>query len=784
MNGAVGKGSDGGRVDSFSRGATMRFAASLFVLTLTPIASAQTVDFAINPSQTAAISPYIYGINGSSVGAYTNAPFTRIGGNRLTAYNWTNNDSNAGSDWYYQNDGLMSSSTAPGAAMASGIAATQGTNRAIDITVPINGYVSADRLGNGDVRYVNGDPSQLDPNYLSARFKPEQPAKGSAFTTNAAMLQSSPTVYQDEMVNWVNVTYPTSNVFYSLDNEPDLWSSTHAEVHRAPVTYAELLQKTTAYATAIKNVAPNTKIFGPVSYGWYGFTTLQGASDSGANGDFLTYYLNRTAAASKTFGKRLVDVLDLHWYPEAQGAGIRITTADIGLSGGTLAAVMAARIQAPRSLWDSTYVESSWITSSLGGQAINLLPREQAKMTSAANSYGGAYAASKIAITEYNYGGGDDISGGIAQADVLGVFGKQGVFAAAEWGLNPNESFIGGAFEMYRNYDGKGSTFGDISVATTNSNAANASIYASDDSTNSGRMILVAINKTTGGLTAQLSLPNAPDGRPFTEAAIYSLTAKNPTPQFVEDIAITNPVNFSYTMPGYSVTTIGLTVAPIAVWSTVVSGSWSSAGNWTGGVPNAIGAGAVFSISTTAALTITLDKPQTVGTLLLGNLGNASVGYTLTGTGTNTLTLNNSGSGASITVTDGIHAINAPVILADNLLVSGSGTLAFSNSSSITGSYSLTMSGLGTLILSGSDNYAGGTNVTAGTLIVTNNTALPTGTGLTVGAGGTFIFDPSAAGSPVATSSAAAAVPEPSTLALLTVGALGLLGYAWRCRRS
>ena len=80
----------------------------------------------------------------------------------------------------------------------------------------------------------------------------------------------------------------------------------------------------------------------------------------------------------------------------------------------------------------------------------------------------------------------------------------------------------------------------------------------------------------------------------------------------------------------------------------------------------------------------------------------------------------------------------------------------------------------GTLILSGSDSYTGGTTVNAGTLIATSNAALPAGTSLTVGAGGTLIFDPSLAGSPVAGSSggAVAAVPEPGTLVLLLTAAI------------
>ena len=83
----------------------------------------------------------------------------------------------------------------------------------------------------------------------------------------------------------------------------------------------------------------------------------------------------------------------------------------------------------------------------------------------------------------------------------------------------------------------------------------------------------------------------------------------------------------------------------IAVWASPVIGNWNSADNWTGGmVPNAAGAGAVFSASATAAVTITLGTPQTVGTLQFANSGNASLGYILSGSGSNTLTLNDSGS--------------------------------------------------------------------------------------------------------------------------------------------
>ena len=280
------------------------------------------VHFAIDVQQDVRpISRFVYGVNGDFAGGYSNAALVRMGGNRWTAYNWENNASNAGTDWYNQNDSLLSDSDAPGEAVRSTIAAAQAHDAGVLVTIPINGYVAADKNGGGDVNQT--------PNYLQTRFEVSLPAKGAPFTL--APSAGDGFVYQDEFVNWVLHEFPggadpAHPIYYPLDRAR-LWPSTHPRIHPNPTTYAELAQKTIDYATAIKNVSPDALVFGPVNYGWYGYVALQGAPDA-AGRDFQAFWLAQVEAAQQLRGSRLVDVLDVHWYPEAQGGGVRITGTD------------------------------------------------------------------------------------------------------------------------------------------------------------------------------------------------------------------------------------------------------------------------------------------------------------------------------------------------------------------------------------------------------------------------------------------------------------------------
>jgi hypothetical protein len=498
------------------------------------------------------ISRFIYGINQFHLvqdgmnGHFSNLTFNRLGGNRLTDYNWTNNASNAGNDYHFESDDYLvmgplfkGVADSPGGACIPSIHASAQHNAALLLTIPINGFVSAHKLPTpNDVRKI--------PDYFKAEFRSEQPRKNAPFTLTPD--PDSPIIYEDEFVNWVKTKYPYAEsdpihpIWFSLDNEPDLWQSTHLEVHPDPVTYAEVVRKNIDYAAAAKDVMPGTLIFGPVDYGWHGMQTLQDAPD-GNGRDWLDFYLDQMAAAEKKAGKRLLDVLDVHYYPEATGNGVRI----MGSPNNT-PPVAAARVQATRSLWDPSFTETSWITEKSTHGPIRLLPLLQEKIAA-------HYPGTKLALTEYEFGGGDDISGAIAQADALGIFGVQGLFAAALW-PGRHIPFSSAAFDMYRNFDGNNGSFGDISVKAQTSNIEDSAIYASKDSANPGTMVIVVINRTDQPQPTQLHLHNA---GPFKHAQVFQFTSAAPKPQPDGDIPVNDGQTLDYTMPARSISTIQLT---------------------------------------------------------------------------------------------------------------------------------------------------------------------------------------------------------------------------------
>jgi len=192
----------------------------------------------------------------------------------------------------------------------------------------------------------------------------------------------------------------------------------------------------------------------------------------------------------------------------------------------------ALRLRSTRALWDESYTDESWID-----EPVRLIPRLQEWI---ADNYPGT----RLAITEYNWGALDDLNGALAQADVLGIFGREGLDLATLWDP-PDSATAPGiqAFRLYRNYDGRGSGFGDVSVAASSTDQDRLALYAAQRSADNA-LTLVAINKTGAELTSALTL-NGFD--PAATATVYRYSAANLN-------AITTLPNQAVTAGGFSAT--------------------------------------------------------------------------------------------------------------------------------------------------------------------------------------------------------------------------------------
>lgn len=501
--------------------------------------------FEINPdSAKRHISSAIYGVNTVPLSSdnvtnllpAANLKAERIGGNRLTGYNWENNYSNAGSDWKNNSDDHLlnnpvKTAAGPGGTMITFMDRCKKLNEYSTIQLPMAGYVAAD----------NGGPvteSQVAP---SSRWKKVVYQKGSAFATSPSI--SDDNVYVDEFVNYMVKKYGKASEggvkSYCLDNEPGLWTSTHARIVPAALSIDTLIARSVALSKAVKAVDPSAEILGNEAFGWMEYRTfsqVSGWDSYKTKYDWaISAYLGEMKKKSDEAGKRLLDVLTVHWYPEAKGDK-RICEDTAGSE-----STIQARLQAPRSLWDSTYVETSWITSSNSGKAINLLPRLQKSIDT-------TYPGTKLGITEYNYGGSAHISGALALVDVLGVFGSKGVYVANLH--DAVKGFLAPAFLMYQNFDGKYSTYGDTCVAAVSPSAADYSVYASLDSKSSKLLHVMLINKKSTESSITFNIKGT---KQYKAGIVYALTKDSTKIARLKDVDPISNSKVNYTVPAYAV---------------------------------------------------------------------------------------------------------------------------------------------------------------------------------------------------------------------------------------
>jgi hypothetical protein len=441
------------------------------------------------------ISPLIYGVSVGDSNALRvlNAPLNRHGGNLASRYNWQTNASNHAADWYFES--LPQSGTGPGGAVDSLILDSRGGQADPMITIPINGWVA--RLGAAGQRTCSysiaryGSQSGSDAQWFPDAGNGSRAATGQAITNNNPN-DANMAVSTNFQAGWIrHLTNRWGSAtnggvrYYLMDNEWGLWHSTHRDVWPVGVTMDQARDIFCNYAAMIKSIDPQANILGPEEWGWTGFLysgyDAQWGSQHGwggtlpdraahGNADFIPWWLGQVAQRSAAAGRRLLDIFTLHFYPQGGEFSEDVSSA-----------MQLRRNRSTRALWDTNYVDETWIAD-----RVALIPRMQNWATN--------YPGTALGLTEYNWGAENHMNGATAQADLLGIFGREGLNLATRWTTPATHTPVARAFQMYRNYDGANAAFGDMSVATAAPAPDQLAAFGAQR-TNDGALTVMLINK-------------------------------------------------------------------------------------------------------------------------------------------------------------------------------------------------------------------------------------------------------------------------------------------------
>jgi hypothetical protein len=484
------------------------------------------------------INPNVYGVAFATAAqlADLNVPLNRSGGNAATRYNWQLNAANRAADWFYESIG--ETSALAGESADAFIRDTKSAGAQPMITIPMIGWTA--KLGPNRAKLASFSVAKYGAQQSTDPYMPDAGngvrANGSEIGGNDPNDANMPVdaLFQQAWVQHL-VTQWGGVRWYLLDNEPSIWHATHRDVHPAGATMDEVLAKMRDHAQRIRATDPNALICGPEEWGWAGYF-YSGYDQQWAAAHDWSSFPDRTAhggaesvpwLVSQLRG--LLDVVTVHYYPQSGELSDDLSTA-----------MQLRRNRSTRSLWDPKYVDESWI-----GDTVRLIPRMR------------EWAAGlPIGITEYNWGAEGNMNGATAQADVLGIFGREGLDLAARWTTPAAGSPAYDAIKIYRNYDGAKSAFGDTSVGAGGPNPDDVAVFAAQRS--SDNALTVMIVKVLSGTTAaavKLSNFNAAANAQRWQLASGTHVAR------LADVAVSGGA-LSLTLPAKSVTLLVIPPAP------------------------------------------------------------------------------------------------------------------------------------------------------------------------------------------------------------------------------
>ncbi|MBS0571194.1 MAG: glycoside hydrolase family 44 protein [Proteobacteria bacterium] len=469
-------------------------------------------------------SPLIFGVAFGDPARNAQMGYTvdRWGGNSTTRYNWQTDVANHAFDYYFENipNDAVSCAGSPANSADAFVYCARAAGAQALMTIPTIGwtprsdspsghpYLAGFSVARYGVQIANpyGAPA-VDPYDTDAGTGYCNPAVNkTGYCVGGLIVNNNPTdtstaitpTFEQQWVAHMQSAFGTAAnggvKLFSLDNEVMLWDSTHRDVHPLPATYDEIWNKTVAYATAIKQQDPNALVTGPVTWGYCDL--FGSAADNCLDGNdrqshggtpFVAWYLQQVCAYQQQNDVRLIDYLDLHWYPQdPNGAGGSIYSNDDD------AATAGRRLRSLKELYDPDWVSEAWI-GDLGDNdenhydKPNLIPRARAWID--------AYCpGTKLAITEYAWDQDQTGDGAVAQAEALAIFAREGVDLATRWIAPVANSPAERGFSIFLNYDGAGGRVQGDSVAATSANVDQIGAYAFHGN---GKTFVLLTNKDT-----------------------------------------------------------------------------------------------------------------------------------------------------------------------------------------------------------------------------------------------------------------------------------------------
>lgn len=525
---------------------------------------AQTVQIQIDPtSNRRVISPYIYGRNGSVSDDPSNPlsaatwqmyrdaglNFTREnGGNDLTKYNWRLKlDSHP--DWYnnvYASDwGYAAQSLQQNLPGAQGMWGFQ-----------LIGQAASNTNNNFDDWDYNGSQWWSGVSQNLAGGGVVNPAGGSQ-----ALVNGNPSLYLEPwnadsttglLTHWFGpggLGLDSTRIrYWNMDNEVEIWSSTHDDIMPTQPSAEAFMQLYFAVAKAARALDPGIKLTGPVSpneWQWYNWNNGLVTGTDGKQYPWLEYFIKRVSEEEQATGIRLLDVIDLHFYPESS------TASDV--------------VQYGRVFFDSTYAfpEANGVKVVNGGwdnsiQIEDVFGRAQDWL----NQYMGPNNGVSFAVSEAGTQLQNDPDAlAVWYASTMGEFMKHNVayFSPWTWDFGMWETL-----HLYSRYNKKNS------ISASSSDETDVSAYASADDANDSMTVVLVNRSTSQTETVTLNFSNFTLGA----APVPALTLSNLPVGKETFVSHTNNALQTSSITPNNNNTLKVTMSPMSVTSLqITSGS-------------------------------------------------------------------------------------------------------------------------------------------------------------------------------------------------------------------